>query len=188
MKLSHCIKKEPDRVFFKCRWHAYAICWQEKSCYHIHWQQYPLIYTKLMSENCSILTETVVIAFKVENSLKTNQTVKFIRVLPGSNSRACFHMIWKQLVNIIVVYRYNLTDSHLTYRVMTTASCLKTGPAAILEPTCSQNSRISNATTLPFTKTCLSTKLNWTYLPTYLPTWTADAFFTLLVDDSISWT
>ena len=137
-----------------------------------------------MSENCSILTETVVIAFKVENSLKTNQTVKFIRVLPGSNSRACFHMIWKQLVNIIVVYRYNLTDSHLTYRVMTTASCLKTGPAAILEPTCSQNSRISNATTLPFTKTCLSTKLNWTYLPTYLPTWTADAFFTLLVDDS----
>ena len=121
-----------------------------------------------MSENCSVLTETVVIAFKVENSLKTNQTVKFIRVLPGSNSRACFHMIWKQLVNIIVVYRYNLTDSHLKYRV-TTASCLKTGPAAILETTCSQNSRISNATTLPFTKTCVSTKLNWTYLPTYLP-------------------
>ena len=143
-----------------------------------------------MSENCSILTETVVIAFKVENSLKTNQTVKFIRVLPGSNSRACFHMIWKQLVNIIVVYRYNLRDSHLKYRVAT-ASCLKTGPAAILEPTCSQNSRISNATTLPFTKTCLSTKLNWTYLPTYLPTWTADAFFTLswlLTAPHISWT
>ena len=47
----------------------------------------------VMSENCYILTETVATAFKTERSLKTNQLVQCMRVIPGSNCRTCLHYL-----------------------------------------------------------------------------------------------
>ena len=47
----------------------------------------------VMSENCYISTETVATAFKTEHSLKTNQPVQCMRVIPGSNCRTCLHYL-----------------------------------------------------------------------------------------------